>query len=70
MNNAENNEGFIIDKDWCTPTVINQYPIPPLVFIIECPIYWTLARATCKKHAKHLAASIILGQPFNRKYGE
>lgn len=46
---------------------IDPYPVPPLLIITECPIMWTLSRATCKKHAKNLAASIILGQPFNRK---
>jgi hypothetical protein len=46
---------------------INPYPVPPFGVITECPIRWTLAQATNKRHSKHLAAMIILGQPFNRK---
>lgn len=46
--------------------VIDPYPIPPLLAITSCPIQWTLSQAINKRHAKHLAASIILGQPFNR----
>lgn len=46
---------------------IDPYKLPPLIYITECPIDWTLAQATNQKHRKYLAASIILGQPFNGK---
>jgi len=44
--------------------VIDQYRLPPIMIIKECPIVWTLAQATSKKHAKYLAAQITMGQPF------
>ena len=43
---------------------IDQYKLPPLMIIKECPILWTLAQATSRKHAKYLAAQITMGQPF------
>lgn len=43
---------------------IDQYKLPPLLVFKTCPIRWTLAQATSRKHRKYLAAQIILGQPF------
>ncbi len=49
---------------WYGAVKIDQYALPPIMYIAECPIAWTLAQATSRKHRKYLAASIILGQPF------
>ena len=46
---------------------IDSYKLPPVLYIKECSIAWVLAQATSKKHRKYLSASIILGQPFNRR---
>lgn len=43
---------------------IDRYKLPPLIYIAECPIGWTLAKGTTPEHRKYLAASIILGQKF------
>jgi len=61
-------EKFKIPTDWLKPVVIDQYKLPPLMVITECHIYWTLAQATTRKHRKYLAASIVLGQPFNLSF--
>ena len=48
-------------------TSLDAYALPPVVLIPECAIHDTLQFATKGPARKHLAASIILGQPFNHR---
>lgn len=58
-------EGFFDD-----PVVFDPYKLPPLMVITECDVYETLNFCTSYAQRKHIAACIILGQPFNRKRKE
>lgn len=59
------NETYKVDL---RPAVaLDLYKLPPMMVITQCPIAWTLAQGTSRKHRKYLAAQIILGQPFNNK---
>jgi len=45
---------------------LDVYKLPPLFVVTEYPgLNWLFAQCTSKEQRKHMAACIILGQPFN-----